>query len=103
MAWLDKLINIIGENWEIVRNNIVLFLSYGVICVALTMVINKLLNKRKDEQIKRLEEQISQLEDKYESLKERFVIGQTAEMMIGAQASTNSDSAKAVSEHIKNK
>ena len=103
MAWLDKLINIIGANWEIVHNNIVLFLSYGVICVALSMLINNFLNKRKDEQIKSLKKQVSQLEAKYERLNEHFVIGQTAEMTIGAQVTTNSDSAKAVSEHIKNK
>lgn len=108
MSWLSKLIDLFYDYKELIVGNSYLFVVYGLICVGLTLGINKWLNTRTEKQnrdkIAELKETIEALEMENESLRKRFnKYGVEPRLMAGTDNEPSAPSAKLIADSINKK
>lgn len=111
MAWLEKLINFLKENWELIKENYYTFIIFAIICISLTLLVNKLISSAKDkkieelnDEVKRLQEEVESWQKQYDNLQDKFKnagIGQR--LLSGADTNTRSPLSENMSKHINEK
>lgn len=111
MAWIEKFIKFLKDNWQLIIDNWYTFLCFLIICVALAMLINKFVNSSKDRQIKELRDEVKRLQDeitniqsKYDNLQDKFKnssIGQR--LLSGINTSTYSPLTQDMSRDVQEK
>ncbi len=52
MAELEELINFLKENWELIKENYYTFIIFAIICISLTLLVNKLISSAKDKKLR---------------------------------------------------
>ena len=108
MAWLQKLIDLFYNDDGLILENIYIFITFGIICIGLTLAINKCLNnhlKRKYEKVcderDGLKEENEALTEEIDALKEIYKkYDEKPRLMMGTNEEFPCPSAKAISDKV---
>ena len=76
MTWVQKIFDFFIDYGDVVKQNLFVFITYGIICIGLFLGINTWLNTRNEkknhDKIEELSNKIIALEEENKSLKEQF-------------------------------
>lgn len=110
MTWFEKIINFIQDNWDLLSKNPFPFILLVIICIGLSLGLNKLINSDKDKKIKKLteknnelQEKLKELKDQNSVLKQKFSESDIVQLISGIDNNTQSSFAENVSKHIAEK
>ena len=109
MAWLQKLIDLFYNDDGLILENIYIFITYGIICIGLTLAINKFLNnhlKRRYEKVcdekDALKEENEALNKEIKALKEIYKkYDEKPRLMMGTNEDFPCQSAETLSDEMK--
>lgn len=72
MAWLQKLIDLFYNDDGVIFENIYIFITYGIICVGITLAVNKCLNNHLSRKYQKTRDQIDNLSKENQQLKQEI-------------------------------
>lgn len=107
MSWLKDLVELVSSNWEIFKENIVFFIVYSIILIALTFgifgLVVKFVKNKSDKEIVSLKKQLESLEKENKTLKAMLSEGEKRRLLLKFNDNKDSPLAESLSEHFSEK